>query len=406
MSRITIPATWLRALSLALIVMCASAPIAGANMWTNPIPHAADYEGKSNGDTVIEDALGGWSAETNTYTTVSNMPVVYTASNFPLDYNHSNGNVVKLDTEGASISNLVNDTGNTNVWIDTMIQMVPTDGDVPSLVTNGTDIQTGIWLGTNGMLSVIASEESGSFATYSNILVELSHTAIETGSWHRLTVVMDYKSANFFNGGWYFGGDLPFFKVILDGSEITDAAAYTDPSSANGGSTGGAWFLCANQTTINKKMSAAVLSGTGYFDDFVVTNGAPTFVMPTYYTNGVPGSWLAAHSLPQSDGGALTNSDTDVFANWEEWLMGTDPTVSNDFEVTTTSNGGTNWIWWQTSGYIDPGAPDIQIRKSTDLGGGFIETNTYPRSSLVDGTNMWEDTSGVDGFYQLRVTTD
>jgi hypothetical protein len=80
--------------------------------------------------------------------------------------------------------------------------------------------------------------------------------------------------------GWNELEHIAFFRVQLDGlPAVTNAMAYNSVSLYSG--VGGSNFLCAGYENPTyecaTKLSSVTFSGTGYLDDFVVTNNAPTF---------------------------------------------------------------------------------------------------------------------------------
>ena len=297
--------------------------------------------------------------------------------------------VARLDTSGeGAVTNHLDGSGESAVWLDMNIQMVESDS-VPMSPTNDAAIQTAVYLGTNMMLNVLCTPAG----TTSNDWVELSgddYYKAETGQWHRLTVSLSYD-ANF------LGYD--YFQVILDGTPLTNTLGWAD--TAFPGTQGGSWFECANRGTGHTQINMALFSGTGYLDNFVATNGAPTQGL----LNGVPGWWLDGYGLAQenSEAGAEYNVDNDMYDAWAEWLLGTDPTSSNSFQLTVESNGGTNYLKWVTDGTIDPNAPNITIHKSTNLLDGYTSPAIeIDRGDMVEGTtNSWPDAAGGDAMYRL-----
>jgi hypothetical protein len=364
-----------------------------------------DFEAYSDGEHIASttnDVTSEWVASATSHLVATGMPVnTLPSEQHPLpDSSHTR--VAKLDTEGDSVTNHLAGDSVDSVWLDMNIQMVPSDSQ-PTSFTNDSQVQCAVYMGTNGQLNLYHSTYDGAVFG-SNQFSELSHPAMATGSWHRLTVAMDYKSAV---NGW--ATDVKFVQVTLDGTAITDVDAWVNPADPTDGISGGTWFVCANNTTIADHINMALLSGTGYLDDFVVTNGAPDQTATTYYTNNVPSYWLSAYSLEldNSSSGALYNADNDVHPAWAEWLLGTDPTVSNTFQLMIDSEGGTNTLIWVADGTMDDNAPGITLHKSTNLLDGYSSTVDLPRTAMDAGTNEWEDTTGTgDAMYRLGVSTD
>ncbi len=98
-------------------------------------------------------------------------------------------------------------------------------------------------------------------------------------------------------------------------------------------------------------------------------------------TNGVPEWWLAQFSLPVSDAGALDDTDGDGFANWKEFLAGTNPQdPASALRLTTIPpppwNPGQLILGWPST-Y----GRTYRLWSTTNLDGtGFspLATNIYP----------------------------
>ncbi len=387
---------------IAVALLPAATACAAGAVRTNSLPYANNFEA-SPGSSIISTAPLGWSAADTNYAVV--VTTNYSPSaGYPLSGAHTA--VAKLSTDGNTITNILSGSNNTNAqyWIDMNIRMVSNDSE-PSSITNDSGIQTAMYLSSSSNLVLYHAmpDNPAIFDTAStNYFTTLSHTAIENDSWHRLTLELDYFTADDI-----YALDHEFVRVLLDGTAISNATWAWDINNLGAGP-GGEWFLCANSdSSSNRLLSAALLSGTGHFDDFVVTNGAPSYTVSTF-TNGVPGWWLANYTLTQDDtaSGAMYD-DGDAHPAWAEWLLGTHPKVSNDFTLVVESNGGTNFLKWVTDANLDTGADGtILLRKSTNLLEGYTSTNdSNARSTLVAGTNTWEDTGG-DAMYRLGVTTD
>ena len=371
----------------------------GAMGVTNGIPYSANFEGNYSPSGYITSTTNDatpqsqWVAAAASYMTATSSPAA--TAPYPLSGSHSQ--VAKLDTEGGSITNHLDGSGESQVWLDMNIQMVPSDAE-PTVVTNDTGIQTAMYVATNGDLNVYCTPAVGAG---SNMWAVLSGTGVDTGKWHRLTVSMAYNTEGFFNGD--------YFQVTLNGDVLTNEYAFTNPNTypPQKGDTN-SWFLCANQGTGHSQINQCLFSGTGYLDDFVVTNSEPTQATSSYL-HGVPGWWLGYFGIEESDTGATNNVDGDMYVAWQEWLLGTNPkTVSNDFQLVVESNGGTNTLKWVTDSGLDTTVDGkILLYKSTNLLEGYTSTNdSNARNTLVEGLNTWEDTTGGDAMYRLGVSTD
>ena len=120
-------------------------------------------------------------------------------------------------------------------------------------------------------------------------------------------------------------------------------------------------------------------------------------------TNGVPAQWMASHGLTDPNGDA----DHDGAKNWEEWLAGTDPNVSNSvFKVVIEDQiGGTNHIAWlgSTNGVTLP----FLVDRSTNILTGWNFLQSVARGSGMTNV-MYDGTARTNTmfFYRVRATND
>lgn len=116
------------------------------------------------------------------------------------------------------------------------------------------------------------------------------------------------------------------------------------------------------------------------------------------FTNGTPATWLAAHGLPVGDGGALSDTDADGMAAWEEWTAGTVPTnpasrlaIQNAFR----QDSQFVFFWSPVSGRT------YAVYHATNLppGGGWSLLGE------TDGGSLTQQPPGVEdrGYYRLGV---
>jgi hypothetical protein len=96
---------------------------------------------------------------------------------------------------------------------------------------------------------------------------------------------MDYNPAPFDGSGLSY----EFFRILLDGVAVSNATRAWDLSTLEPGDpAGGEWFLTANSDPgSDRVLTAILLSGTGMFDEFVVTNGQVSFSIQHQVTASV-----------------------------------------------------------------------------------------------------------------------
>ncbi|NQU39673.1 MAG: hypothetical protein HQ523_06950 [Lentisphaerae bacterium] len=275
-------------LLVAALLPSGSAWAAGA-IRTNSVAYAQDFEGIGEGVSIVSASPLGWSGSDTNFAVV--VTTNNTSSSFPLEAS-AHTKVAKLQTDGNTITNILESVDD-KIWIDMGIQMVPSDA-TPESFTNDTEVQVAMFLNASSNLVVYHGTMDGGYALgTSNVYTVLDHPAIEAGSWHRLTVEMDYESANTAFGPGYY---LEFFRVLLDGTAISNALCWDDPGILGTLGGTGTWFVCANpDDAIERDLNATSLSGTGYFDDFVVTNGPVSYSVS--YTIAASVSPAAAGSI-------------------------------------------------------------------------------------------------------------
>lgn len=200
--------------------------------------------------------------------------------------------VMSIEAGASVLTNLFDQTpGYSNVFVDMLVQMNPAD-EIPSVVTNDTLIQAGVFLGSSSNVAVYHSVYDDVSFAFSNVVSYADGVVITNGEWIRLTLTMDYTTDDIFL--W------KFFKLQINGLAITNANAYSTPYVLDiGGEVapdGGTWFVCANkQTGVNDYFSSLNLSGSGMFDDVVVTITDPFGVPAVTYTvtvANVVGAWI------------------------------------------------------------------------------------------------------------------
>ena len=346
---------------------------------------AWDFELFSVGDSII--GTDGWMGS-NTFAVVTNLPYTFTATTQPMT-NSLHTKVVALNTEGFSISNQYENTeGTTNVYIDTMYKVVPSDR-TPAIITNQSDVQAAFYFNTNRQLVVYHSGYDDGLETYSNRFTVVTNAIINTSDWVRVTVYMDYLTDTKFGSP-----EERYFKVLLDGDEYTSPMAYVGLEKSTG--LGGSWFLCANKYAASNYLSAVALSGTGFFDDFVVTGdgaeplfgaGAVTITTSISPTDGHGGtiSPVGPVSLPA---GGTTNFNIDAAAYW--------------YIASVQTNGGSMGISGASNTNISLASVTADIALAADfdpimvqgipawwLAANGVPTNN-PTGTDSDGDGVWD----------------
>jgi hypothetical protein len=314
----------------------------------------------------VFESLSGWGSYTNVnvtngwYSTPEDMSVitnmgtyVFTNCSKPLE-SSAHSNVLKLATEGATLTNLFGAVGvgvdvSTNiVYLDTMVQFVASE-TAPTACTTLTDtgIKAAIYADANTNLTVYCGVRNTTGGFISNALVN-SSIQLNATNWYRLTVVFDAT----FNDS--FGiGQFPVFQVKINGVTITNNSGFAYDDNWKAYTTGhtlptlsntsvGSWFPSGSLDANLTKLTAVAFQGTGYIDDMVVS-----FAQPVYTNNTAPLNstfWLTV-----VNGGSGTSDLGGVNSNPLTQVQITAPysttivyTASQWFKIATfssTSNG-------------------------------------------------------------------
>lgn len=313
------------ALAVALCVFLTGTATAGV---TNSVFGFRDtFETYGAGNTV--NKTNGWIAATNDYATVVSDNTVnnYSKTSLPIP-GSSHQKVLKLDpVYDGPLSNRFEQASVTNVYIDMMVRMNPSEPGVESSITNDTTVQVAVFLNTNGQLVVFHSQDP---TGWKNRLTTLDYPTIQTGEWTRLTIAMDYLSNDDYLGDKYF-------QLNVDGMVVSNAYAYEDPGAGTGvggaGTTNGTWFPCANMGAVDQYLSSLSLDGGALVDDLVVTNGAVTHAegqVTIFASVGSSGGTIAPAGAVEVQAGT-TNGFLITASNW--WVVSAIVTNGADIGV-------------------------------------------------------------------------
>jgi hypothetical protein len=254
-----------RSLAAASLVLALAVTAIGAEN----IPYADAFELYDEGESII--GQNGWMGPTNDPEVATVTADIYTydkPGGRPLaDSPHSKYMV--LQAGSSEVSNNFNVAAE-NTYIDMMVKLEQAPEGWTPPATN--DIQAALFVNTNGDLVVYHSIwlDPPDGLTFSNSLTVCDAAylpALGTGEWARLEIAMDYETLA--------DNNLALFQLTVDKQPVTNKEAVVDITVHPAQMTG-TWFFCANaDKTHNPYLSTVGLSGTGSFDDFVVTNGPP-----------------------------------------------------------------------------------------------------------------------------------
>lgn len=331
----------------ALILVMWSA--ASVSMAQNSVPYQNTFEDYAVGYNLIGTV---WQGDTNvSVATVSNATPPVPSAGYPIPgATHTNA----MFSEGTLTNEFDGSTSNlTVVAIDMMIKPVFAERPEGGQMMAVSNSQVSLYVDTNGYVNVfhaimtggLPSDPPGGGWDWTTLT---NTTAIATGAWARMTVVMNYDSV--------INGPVSMFKVAINGTFINSPDGFVLPDV--GSSPNGPWFASPKSDVNDLRMHSVVLSGSGALDDLVVTNGNITFtggpVEPGPFTNGVTYAWLVSQGIttnatyPTWDAAALADQDGDGAATWAEYIAGTQPTnpASKLIIVSQTISNGFPILKW------------------------------------------------------------
>jgi len=220
----------------------------------------------------------------------------YSASTRPMAGVVSNL-VLNLETEGQTLTRPVTGapynfvTGNP-VYVDTLIKFTPSE-DNP--VIKDLNVKAAVFVNSVSNLVVY----HGVFASVPSTTD--TGIAIDPTQWYRLTILLSQIEG------------LAFFKVYLDGEEISTASGYT----AEGGRPG-PWFKSAST---DNTLNAVALQGTGMIDELVVADevsfGGPAAILLTLSFDASKVS-VTADSVPVANNGTVATG-TEIVIDAADW---------------------------------------------------------------------------------------
>ena len=288
----------------------------------------------------------------------------------PVTNDDSSAYVLNLSTEGQT---LTRNLGVTNdfllgdpVYVDTLIKFTPSE-DNPTI--SDANVKAAVFVNVASNLVVYSgTESSGSISTDVGMKIDPSQ-------WYRLTIKL----------GAFAGNSVAGFQVFVNGSAITNMAAYMD----DGVTHPGTWFI---NPSANSYLSAVAFQGTGMVDDLAVSSmangfGTPAAILLTLsfgadirsvLTNGAPALT-----------GAVVPTGTEVAINAAPWyhLNAPVPAGASVFNQTFTSDSTkTGTITSATSDSISFSAAINQVTVSYNP---TYLTSAVGNGSVVNATSAF-----------------
>ncbi|MEN8254573.1 MAG: hypothetical protein ABFR33_03795 [Verrucomicrobiota bacterium] len=213
--------------------------------------------------------VGAWQAGPTDASKIVADSYIFIATTRPI-VPSANLQVLHLDTQSDGVTNSFDIPDADQVlYMDAMLNLSPRTG-IPESVTNDPSVQLFFYMNTDTNLVVYNGGTNGA----SPAMTVISGTPLLPGEWNRYTVTMDFANGD-------GAGDRKYFKLQLNGTNVTSAQAYSAPG-ATGAFDGGAWFFTADQTGPDSIDSVA-FEGAGDLDDLVMTTRAPLFTTTQVY---------------------------------------------------------------------------------------------------------------------------
>ena len=439
-------------LTISLIAISASANT------TNSVSFEQPFDGMSNGESII--GTNGWYGAESTYAVATN---------------EATNPYIVLNTDGKTITNRFYeiDPANSNVYFDILLKPTRWPDDAYTNQFVGTDIELGLVVNSNGHLVVYHAFDL--LATPAAVFTEIPYVTLSTTEWTRVTITQSnlmgtavsmirlnegdpltnasaYTPAPAYGGPWFANADnaltsdgFKLSSVSFSGTGFFDdfAVTYTDPlvlryliATYIYPTEYASWVSVTPSSSFKVlpgSNTAVVINVSNFWDvTSMSTNSTAISITQTvnlYTVSGaysirvdiaaqtttsvagvdVPRWWLDDYPLDSDDPDG--NLDNDALDNWQEWLVSTDPAVSNEFEITKhyLTNGNAGVVEWVSTA-VDPSLPPFSMLRTTNLlapGGGWSNVANHTRPT-GGGTNIWVDPTppagGIPAFYRISAT--
>lgn len=306
----------------------------------------------------VLDNVGGWtgsgivSAETYTAATPPGFPI-------------TNAVHTKVLVSEDTAERAVNTTAGENVIVDFMTK--PRRA-AELLADFGTGVHCAIAEDTNGFLCIWHQMSTGATRW-----TRLQKHAIADGVWVRMSFTLD------FNSGAYL-----MVQPRVNGSLCPTAYGFRGPEDLR---SPGSWYICADQGSGNKKLSAVSMVGQGSMDDLVVADSALSFAHTgSTSTNNIPFVWFDSNGIARDP---LDDLDGDGRTAAQEYIAGTDPNDATSFFqiLRTWKEDGLAVVQFTGSNPLATYA--MKVCTNLLLKDGW--TTVTGDLSLVNGTNTWKE---------------
>jgi len=266
----------------ALLSLITVGLLAGSAWGQDSDGYAESFESYGAGTTVTNFTGGTWtSAETNTVIVATNYHANYKGGDYPIDYDHNTASNKALEIVNGVTNTISVGTPSLTNWVDVVIKPVLYGVDEePDLPPVGS--VAAVYFNASSNLVVMHTPINDSST---NAWLEIPDVSVSPVEWIRLTLAV-----NMADGDPIMAGDnTRFYQVYINGSVVSNAAAYPQPTRSG---SGGTWFGSGADILREDPITNIVVKGTGFIDDLVVTNSLVVTepmkwtIMATANTNG------------------------------------------------------------------------------------------------------------------------
>lgn len=270
------------------VVSVNSAPVAPPRTDVNSIPYAESFENLTAWGGVYTNVYitNGWytSDAAVDRSMIAGQAYAYSGI-LPLS-SAAHTNILRLDSQGAVLSNVLTDAtfDTARIYVDAMVRMVASE-ELPVICTT---VDTGrkavVFANASSNLMIYHGVLDAGTGLASNTVDAMANIPrLDATNWYRLTVVFDHAANAVFG--------LDMFQVQLDRVIATNEHAYaadwkTEVLAGRRPVTSaqGTWFLSATRRGVSNTLSRLAFQGAGFLDDLTISRTDPFFVPPSFFT--------------------------------------------------------------------------------------------------------------------------
>lgn len=270
----------------------------------NALLYAEDFEAPLTNNMPIGQ-VGGWQSGPLDNSKVNAESYSFDATTRPI-VPSADLQVLHVDTQTDAATSLFDiPDADQILYMDTMLNLSPRSS-IPASATNDPAVQLFFYLNADTNLVVYNGGMDGA----APMMTVIPGPLMASNEWNRFSVTMD-----FLNGD---AGTVnrKYFKIQMNGADITTTQAYSAPG-ATGAFDGGAWFFTADQAGPDT-IDSVSFEGYGKLDDFVMSTRAPLFTTDLVYY--VTSELLGAGAVtPWGEVAVVEGSSTQIVYQADPW---------------------------------------------------------------------------------------